>query len=82
MTISSAPRSPKLVMLQSMHTVFANSLALAEAGIDDATPDPPGGGRYQHDSAGRLTGRIYEASAAAPFLRFAAARTAGAYNLS
>lgn len=72
-----APANPVLVMLQSMHTVFANSRALSDAGIDDATPDPPGGGRYQHDSSGRLTGRIYEASAAAPFLRFAAARSAG-----
>jgi predicted amidohydrolase YtcJ len=73
-----APANPLLVMLQSMHTVFVNSLALSEAGIGDDTPDPPGGGRYQHDADGRLTGRVFEAAAALPFLRFAAARTADA----
>jgi predicted amidohydrolase YtcJ len=71
-----AAANPIVVMLQSMHTVFVNSLALREAGVDDSTPDPPGGGRYQHDADGRLTGRIFEAAAFAPFLRFAAERSA------
>lgn len=66
-----APRNPIAVMMQSMHTVFVNSLALETAGVTDETPDPPGGGRYQKDDAGRLTGRVFEAPAAIPFLRFA-----------
>jgi predicted amidohydrolase YtcJ len=65
-----APDHPVAVMIQSMHTVFVNSRALAEAGIDESTPDPPGGGRYQRDRDGRLTGKVEEASALGPFLRF------------
>lgn len=65
-----APDHPIAVMIQSMHTVFVNTLAFDAAGIDDRTPDPPGGGRYQKDKAGRLTGKIEEAPALLPFLRF------------
>jgi predicted amidohydrolase YtcJ len=65
-----APDNPVSLMIQSMHTVFVNSRALEAAGIDDRTPDPPGGGRYQRDRKGRLTGRAEEASALAPFLAF------------
>ncbi len=65
-----APENPVAVMIQSMHTVFVNSLAFEAAGIDESTPDPPGGGRYQRDRNGRLTGKLEEASASLPFLRF------------
>jgi len=57
-------------MIQSMHTVFANSAALAAAGIDERSPDPPGGGRYQRDAEGRLTGKLEEATAFLPIARF------------
>jgi predicted amidohydrolase YtcJ len=67
---SIAPDHPVAVMIQSMHTVFVNSRAFAAAGIDESTPDPPGGGRFQRDRDGRLTGKVEEASAALPFLRF------------
>lgn len=65
-----APDNPVAVMIQSMHTIFVNSLAFTAAGIDETTPDPPGGGRYQKDKEGKLTGKIEEAPALLPFLRF------------
>ena len=65
-----APENPLVVMIQSMHTVFVNSCALERSGIDEDTPDPAGGGRYQRDSSGRLTGKLEEAAAALPLLRF------------
>jgi predicted amidohydrolase YtcJ len=39
----------------SGHNVLVNSVVLSEAGIDDATEDPPGG-RFVRDAAGHLTG--------------------------
>ena len=65
-----APQNPLAVMIQSMHTVFVNSAAFEAAGIDESTPDPPGGGRFQRDRDGRLTGKLEEAAAALPFVRF------------
>jgi predicted amidohydrolase YtcJ len=65
-----APGNPIAVMIQSMHTLFVNSAAFAAAGIDEDTPDPPGGGRLQRDANGRLTGKVDEAPAQLPFLRF------------
>ncbi len=65
-----APDNPVAVMIQSMHTLFVNSRALAVAGVDEATPDPGHGGRFQRDEDGRLTGKIEEAPAEEVFLRF------------
>jgi predicted amidohydrolase YtcJ len=65
-----APDNPLAVMIQSMHTMFVNSAALDAAGIDESTPDPPGGGRFQRDQAGILTGKCVEAAAMLPFLQF------------
>ena len=65
-----APNNPLVVMIQSMHTLFVNSAALREAGVDESTPDPPGGGHFGRDADGRLNGKIEEASAALLFLRF------------
>jgi predicted amidohydrolase YtcJ len=39
----------------SGHHVLVNSLALDAAGVDDGTPDPPGG-RFDRDADGHLTG--------------------------
>jgi predicted amidohydrolase YtcJ len=61
---------PVAVMIQSMHTLFVNSRALAAAGVDEQSADPPGGGRFQRGADGRLTGKIEETSALLPFLRF------------
>ena len=65
-----SPDHPIAVMIQSMHTLFVNSAAYEAAGIDEQSPDPPGGGRFQRDAHGRLTGKIEEAPALLPFLRF------------
>ncbi|HET8925525.1 MAG TPA: amidohydrolase [Candidatus Acidoferrum sp.] len=44
------------------HTVYANSLAFRKAGIDEKTPDPPGG-KIDHDPAtGKLSGRVAESA--------------------
>jgi len=63
-----APHNPLVVMVQSMHTLWVNSAALAAAGIDDHSPDPEFGGTYGRDPAGHLTGRIEEQAAMGPFL--------------
>ncbi len=66
-----APAVPVAVLMQSMHTLFVNSTALSRVGIDESTPQPSGGGRFGKDSTGRLTGKIEEQSAMAPFLAHA-----------
>lgn len=44
------------------HTAYANSLAFRKAGIDEKTPDPPGG-QISHDPAtGKLSGRVAESA--------------------
>lgn len=54
-----APRNPVLLRGIGKHVVAANSLALAAAGIDAATPDPAGG-RIERDDAGQPTGILHE----------------------
>ena len=54
---AAVPDRPVLVRHRGGHTIFVNSLALKLAGVDERTPDPPGG-RFEHDSAGRLTGHV------------------------
>jgi predicted amidohydrolase YtcJ len=63
---SVAGDSPVLVVNQSGHIGYVNRAALAVAGIDDATPDPPAG-TYVHDRTGQLTGVLFEGAALAPF---------------
>ena len=53
------PNHPALVNHRGGHENFANSLALKLAGVDQSTPDPPGG-KFERDSSGHLTGRIIE----------------------
>jgi hypothetical protein len=64
---AAAPDHPVFVNHRGGHTAFVNSLALQLADVNDKTPDPPGG-RFEHDSAGRLTGGLYE-TALGPFRR-------------
>ena len=54
---AAVPDHPVLVRHRGGHTVFVNTPALKLAGVDEKTPDPPGG-RFEHDSAGHLTGHV------------------------
>jgi predicted amidohydrolase YtcJ len=55
--LDAVPDHPVLVRHRGGHTVFVNSMALQMAGVEEKTPDPPGG-RFEHDSAGHLTGHV------------------------
>jgi predicted amidohydrolase YtcJ len=59
---AAVPDHPVLISHRGGHTIFVNSAALQLAGVDDKTPDPPGG-RYEHDSSGKLTGFVADAAA-------------------
>lgn len=54
-----APAHPVVLRGIGKHVVAANSLALATAGIDRQTPDPPGG-RIDRDATGDPTGVLHE----------------------
>jgi predicted amidohydrolase YtcJ len=58
---------PVLVGHRGGHTMYANSMAFAKAGVTDQTKDPEGG-RIYHDATGRLAGRVAE-TATEPFER-------------
>ncbi|HUN78130.1 MAG TPA: amidohydrolase [Solirubrobacteraceae bacterium] len=58
---------PTLLVNQSGHVAYANRAALAAAGIGPDTPDPPAAS-FGRDSAGRLTGIVYEGPAIQAFL--------------
>jgi len=53
---------PAYLSAKSLHIGWANSQALALAGLSDASPDPEGG-ILQRDSEGHLTGILFEAEA-------------------
>jgi predicted amidohydrolase YtcJ len=53
---------PVVVWRCDGHSGAANSVALARAGITEATPDPPGA-RFGRDDRGRLDGRLIELNA-------------------
>lgn len=55
-----SPRNPVLLARTDMHLAVANSLALAHAGIDEGTPDPPGGEIDRDPATGRPTGILRE----------------------
>lgn len=57
-----SPERPMVILTQMMHEAFANSAALAAAGITADTPDPADG-HFERDAAGALTGRAVEVSA-------------------
>lgn len=50
---------PTVIQAHDHHGAWLNSAALRAAGIDEATPDPPGG-KIERDSAGQLTGVLVE----------------------
>ena len=57
-----SPERPMVILTQMMHEAFANSAALAAAGITADTPDPADG-HFERDADGALTGRVVEVSA-------------------
>ena len=64
---TAVPDHPVLVRHRGGHTIFVNSAALKIAGVDERTPDPPGG-RFERDPAGRLTGHVGD-KATDPFVK-------------
>ncbi|MEM9408136.1 MAG: amidohydrolase [Acidobacteriota bacterium] len=54
-----SPDNPVLLGHASGHAAFANAAAMAAAGIDASTPDPPGG-EIVHSADGRPTGLLRE----------------------
>lgn len=56
---SAVPHLPVCLTHKSAHAAWANSMALRLAGIDDHTPDPPGG-HIQRDERGKATGMLFE----------------------
>lgn len=54
-----APRNPVALTRVDGHALWVNSAALRAAGIDDATPDPPGG-RILRNAAGRASGVLID----------------------
>ena len=67
---AAVPDRPVLVRHRGGHTIFVNSLAFKLAGVDQRTPDPPGG-RFERDSAGHLNGHVSD-NAAEPFTQLIA----------
>lgn len=57
-----SPAHPCFVTRTCGHALVANSLALAAAGIDRSTPDPPGGWIDREPGSGEPTGLLREAA--------------------
>jgi len=67
---SIAPENPVILISQSLHTYWANSLAFEAVGISRKTKDPSGSSYYGKDNDGNLTGIIIEQQAFLPFLDY------------
>lgn len=63
-----APNHPLVMVAQTMHSYWANSQALAAAGLTRDTPDPGNGSFYGRDADGNLNGFVSERAAAKPLL--------------
>ena len=57
---AAAPNHPVYITHRGGHTAYANSLAFKLAGVDEKTPDPPGGQYDREPATGQLTGKIRE----------------------
>jgi hypothetical protein len=59
---AAVPDHPVQIEHRGGHTAYCNSKAFQKAGIDEKTPDPPGG-KIDHDAAtGKLSGRVAESA--------------------
>ena len=66
-----APHNPLAIISQSFHSLWANTLAFRELGIDAQTPDPAPGSYYEKDKDGKITGFVAEVAAIKPFTQSA-----------
>lgn len=65
---SIAPQNPVLMLSQSLHNYWANSLTFEKAGINATTPNPSEHSYYERTTEGKLTGLIVEQEAIEPIL--------------
>ena len=54
-----SPENPVFIVADTGHQAIVNSVAFKVAGIDEGTPNPPGG-EIEKDFEGKLTGLLYE----------------------
>ncbi len=66
---SIAPNNPLVLISQSLHSYWANSMAFKLAGVNKHTKNPSLTSFYEKDSLGNLTGFIAEQQAFKPFLK-------------
>jgi len=59
---SAVPNGPAAIMEETSHAIWVNSAALAAAGIDRHTPDPPGGVIMKNFWTGRPNGILIDAA--------------------
>src|SRR5213592_1397679 len=59
---AAVPDHPVHIEHRGGHTTYANSLAFRKAGIDEKTPDPPGGKIDRDPATGKPTGRVAESA--------------------
>jgi len=59
---AAVPDHPVHIQHRGGHTTYSNSLAFRKAGIDEKTPDPPGGKIDHEPTTGKLSGRVAESA--------------------
>ncbi|HKD52312.1 MAG TPA: amidohydrolase [Candidatus Acidoferrum sp.] len=59
---AAVPDHPVHIEHRGGHTTYSNSLAFRKAGIDEKTPDPPGGKIDRDPSTGKPAGRVAESA--------------------
>src|SRR5215472_17320190 len=59
---AAVPDHPVHIEHRGGHTTYSNSPAFRMAGIDEKTPDPPGGKIDRDPATGKLTGRVAESA--------------------
>lgn len=55
---SIAPDNPVLIVIQSLHSAWANSRAFEKMGISASSPNPATGSYFEKNGQGKLTGRF------------------------